>query len=179
MDTDVEVVKRLDVFLQNKGFTGFEGETNMVTGIMASEKGVEIFKFLLSYYNDRHFIKSDGSFDITTNTSIITSMLEESGFIPNGKLQKINEFALYPKEYFCPKDFYTDKIKKTKNTVCIHHYSASWHSEKEKKYWENRRKRLRKEQRKDYIIHMPNRILLKLLGEEKYDKIKSTIKKTH
>ena len=38
MDTDVEVIRPLDEFLDNPAFSGFEDETHIPTGIMASEK---------------------------------------------------------------------------------------------------------------------------------------------
>ena len=60
MDTDVEVLKSLDGFLHHTAFSGFENETDVPTGIMASEKGGLWAKENLEYYNGRHFVKSDG-----------------------------------------------------------------------------------------------------------------------
>lgn len=56
MDTDVEVVRNLDEFLGHQGFSGFESETQIPTGIMAGEKGFPLFKDLLAYYDGRHFL---------------------------------------------------------------------------------------------------------------------------
>ena len=53
MDTDVEVTKNLDKFLVHQGFSGFESDTQIPTGIMAAEKGFPLFKELLSYYDGR------------------------------------------------------------------------------------------------------------------------------
>ena len=39
MDTDVEVIKPLDFFLNHDAFSGFESEKSIPTGIMASKKG--------------------------------------------------------------------------------------------------------------------------------------------
>ena len=168
MDTDVEVIKPIDAFLTNKAFSGFENDELIPTGIMASEKGFDIFRFLLSYYEDRHFIKPDGTFDNVTNVSIITSMMEDRGFVKNGQKQSIDGFVFYPKDYFCPKEFYTDKIVKTKNTVCIHHFSASWHDKQEKQHLKNKHREFKIYQ----IKHIPNRMLIKLLGDDKYAKVK-------
>ena len=73
MDTDVELTKNLDIFLDNQGFSGFESEEHIPTGIMASEKGFSLFEELLSYYTDRSFVKEDGALDTTTNVEIITN----------------------------------------------------------------------------------------------------------
>lgn len=126
MDTDVEVIKPLDEFLSNKAFSGFESNEYVPTGIMASEKELPIFKELLDYYNDRHFIDKDGNMDITTNVIIITNILKEHGLKCDNKLQTVADFTLYPYDYFCPIDLHT-KIKRiTNNTATIHWFSGSW-----------------------------------------------------
>ena len=126
MDTDVEVTRNLDEFLDNHAFSGFESDTQIPTGIMASEKGFPLFKYLLSYYDNHHFIKEDGTLDTLTNVSIITKMLSEKGFIPNGKFQVVEGFALYPRDYFCPLEDSTGILSKTKNTATIHWFNKSW-----------------------------------------------------
>lgn len=126
MDTDVEVVSPLDKFLIHKAFSGFESDTYIPTGIMASEKGFELFAHLLSYYNDKHFIDKDGILDMTTNTRIITEMLTQKGFVPNGEFQIIDGFALYPRDYFCPLEDATGIMHRTSNTATIHWFNKSW-----------------------------------------------------
>lgn len=126
MDTDVEVTKNLDVFLDNQGFSGFESETQIPTGIMASEKEFALFAHLLSYYDGRDFVKEDGSFDMTTNVVTITAMLTEKGFVPNGQFQIVDGFALYPRDVFCPYDNVTGVLHKTQNTAAIHWFNKSW-----------------------------------------------------
>lgn len=132
MDTDVEVVKNLDVFLHHNGFSGFESDTSIPTGIMASQKGFKLFEYLLSYYDTHSFVNENGSFNMTTNVSIITSMMKEYGFVPNGKFQIIEGFALYPKDYFCPLENETGKLTKTENTATIHWFNKSWVSPRER-----------------------------------------------
>ena len=126
MDTDVEVVSSLDKFLIHKAFSGFESDTYIPTGIMASEKGFELFEHLLSYYKDKHFIDKDGILDMTTNTRIITEMLTKKGFVPNGKFQIVDGFALYPRDYFCPLEDATGIMYRTSNTATIHWFNKSW-----------------------------------------------------
>ena len=59
MDTDVEVVKPLDKFLSNPAFSGFENDTMIPTGIIASEKNNPWVDKLLKKYDDKHFIKKN------------------------------------------------------------------------------------------------------------------------
>lgn len=132
MDTDVEVLKSLNPYLNNHAFSGFENSTMIPTGIMASEKGFPLFLQLLNYYHYRHFIKSDGTYDTTTNVIIITNMCSEHGFVPNDKFQIVDGLALYPHDFFCPKSHDTGEVHLTKNTVTIHHFSGSWLSKSER-----------------------------------------------
>lgn len=132
MDTDVEVIKNINEFLDNKSFSGFETETAIPTGIMASEANLSIFKQFLDYYKDRHFIKENGDLDITTNVITITKIMKENGLKLNNTLQTVNDFTLYPKEYFCPINYSTKKPDITENTYTIHWFSGSWVPMKEK-----------------------------------------------
>lgn len=127
MDTDVEVIKPLDRFLHHHAFSGFESETNIPTGIMASEKGGAWAKDNLEYYVDKHFIKEDGSLDLTTNVRIITDYMLCLGFEQNNKLQDFpNLVTFYPKDYFCPLSPVDGHSDFTANTYTIHHFAGSW-----------------------------------------------------
>ena len=127
MDTDVEVVGKYDSFLYHHAFSGFETDGYVPTGMMAAEKGSIWAKELLEQYDKRKFVQEDGSFDMTTNTVVITEYMIGKGLVRNNKYQDFPDLCtMYPSEYFCPKDHRTGKIKCTKNTVCIHHFAGSW-----------------------------------------------------
>lgn len=57
-------------------------------------------------------------------------MSKKKGYIGNNKIEKIDGFTLYPTEYFCPKNYYTNEMRMTRNTCSIHHYTSSWSSAK-------------------------------------------------
>lgn len=127
MDTDVEVLKSLDSFLQHPAFSGFENDDFVPTGIMASEKNGTWVTELLRYYDNRSFIKENGEFDTVSNTFIITQIMKDKGFKMNNSFQEISCYvAFYPNEFFCPKSYKTGKIELTKNSFCIHHFAKSW-----------------------------------------------------
>ena len=59
--------------------------------------------------------------------------MKKKGFILNNTLQKKeNYITFYPSDFFCPKDYNTGKIKLTKNSYCVHHFSKSWQPHKQK-----------------------------------------------
>lgn len=140
LDTDVEIIKPIDTFLENNAFSGFETDKYIPTAIMGAEKGNEWIEYLLSYYDSKRFIKEDGEYDLTTNVITISKMTVEKYDIElNGELQEIsNIFKIYPKDYFCPKDYETGDINLTENTVCIHHFNASWHKPIEKRLYDKK-----------------------------------------
>lgn len=181
MDTDVELVKPIDIYLSHEAFSGFEDKEHIPTGIMACSKGFHLFREFLDYYNNVEFYKPDGTINTVTNVITITSICLSHGFIPNGEYQTIEEFAIYPKEYFCPISTETKKLHRTKNTVCIHWFSGSWLpdevKENEKKY-QHKQKIIRRKNNIHKILHFPNMIARALLGNRRYDSIKNKFKRS-
>jgi hypothetical protein len=130
MDTDVEVLRSMDDLLLLPAFSGYESNkfSNFPTGLMASAKGGIWVAEQILYYDGIHFIKPDGTFDMTTNTKIISRIMTENGFELNGKYQVYKEdMHCFPKDYFCPKTS-TGILKLTSNTYCIHHFAGSWYT---------------------------------------------------
>lgn len=147
LDTDVEIIKPIDKFLENKAFAGFESRHALLTGVIAAEKNNPWIQDLFSMYKDLKFIDEQGKMDLTTNVVRITELSEkEYGLNLESSHQTLKNgiVTIYPYDYFCAKDYDTDKICITENTHTIHHFSASWHGEKEKKQAEKYRKRLKK-----------------------------------
>lgn len=133
MDTDVEVIKSLDVFLKHSAFSGFENKDNIPTGIMGSKKNNLWIKKLLDYYDNKNFILEDGSYDLTTNVTTITKISKEIFDIKLNNMYQNNDiFTIYPKDFFCPKSYETGNIIITSNTYAIHHFNGSWLDEKSK-----------------------------------------------
>lgn len=136
MDTDVEVIKSFNDLLNQSAFSGFENDNFVPTGMMASIKEGDWVSDLLAYYYGKSFIKSDKTFNTTSNTVIITEMMKEKGFKMNNCFQsKEGYVAFYPNEYFCPKSYKTGQTLLTENSYCIHHFAKSWIPTRKK--WRN------------------------------------------
>lgn len=132
MDTDVEVLKPLDDILSYEAVSGFEAKDRIPTGLMACQKGQALFVELLHDYDNAHFIKEDGTFNITTNVTRITNTCLKYGLKLNNTLQTVNGFTLFPYDYFCPKNYETKVVDLTENTYTIHHFDGSWLAEEDK-----------------------------------------------
>ena len=128
MDTDVEILKPLDKFLDLPAFTGYEASNSMspVTGLMASAANGVWVKEQLMYYTGKHFKNKDGSLDLTSNTITISRIMCENGFQITGNYGVYkDDMHVFPVDYFCPLTS-TRVLKLTENTHCIHHFAGSW-----------------------------------------------------
>lgn len=174
MDTDVEIIKPLDVLLKHHAFSGFEDEIHIQTAIMASERDFPLFNILLSYYDNTSFIKN-GEIDTTNNVAIITNLCKKKGLLQNNTFQIIDGFALYPNDYFCPKSYYDGIIRKTNNTFSIHHFDSSWLSEEIRKEkderWEKEKVKYHKKKKKARRAKA-KKIFISVFGEKMYEKLR-------
>lgn len=133
MDIDVEVLKPLDIFLNDTAFTGFENDYFVATGlILGSIANVKIIEDLMNGYDNREFLGKDGKVDLTTVVEYTTKVLIDKGLEPNGLQQNVEGMKIYPTNYFCPKQYSTGKCHISTNTYTIHHYNGSWKTPCEK-----------------------------------------------
>lgn len=131
LDTDVEVVKSFEPLLSNKAFIGFEETKNKSVGTncIGSEANMSWLKELLEHYQTIHFVRSEGSLDLTTNAELITRNLELHGLIRDGKEQMVGDVHVFDHHYFSPITS-TRVMRKNKNTFSIHRFAGSWTGEK-------------------------------------------------
>jgi len=134
-DTDVEVIKRADDVIIGGSFMGNEYGIELNTALvnpglgMGAEKGLPFFKTVLDYYGNIHFDK----LHMKTICEYTTELLKAEGYKYDECIKKIAGLNIYPIDYFCPMNYYTGEITITENTCSIHHYSATWITDKEKK----------------------------------------------
>jgi hypothetical protein len=135
MDTDVEILKPLDILRQYDAFSGFESNDSIPTGIIGACAHNEWISYLLEYYKDKHFLVN-GQFDLTTNVQTITRMTAEKYSVQlNNKMQYFgNNMILFPFDYLCAKNFKTGELIITKNTMTVHHFAGSWIPAKKREY---------------------------------------------
>lgn len=170
LDTDVELLKPLDDLIKDGAYMGLQNETEVATGLgFAGEKGNEFIGENMRYYEKLTDFSQLRACPIITTELLMPYGLKED----TGSIQKVAEMNIYPPEYLCPKNERTGLSEKTKNTHSIHHFDASWF---EKSWKEGQKKRWRKEKIR-YIIHLPNKILMIILGEKNYTKLKNILKR--
>lgn len=127
LDTDVELIRSLDPFLQQRCVLGFEEKNYIATSLMGSEPDHELMARFLGQYSEARFVRSDNRMDFTTNVRRLTSLLGDYGLRPDGSYQELRAgIVVYPQEYFSPFDYINGRMKVTSNTHCIHHFDVSW-----------------------------------------------------
>lgn len=117
-DTDVEVIGNFNEIIEKGPYMGLEDEGKINPGLgMAAQKGNPLLREILDGYKKRRFLNEKGEPDYTTVVDFVTQICEKQGTA---------DFTIYEKEYFCPYDYVTGKLKITDKTRSIHHYEASW-----------------------------------------------------
>lgn len=134
LDVDVEILKPLDGFLNAGMFIGFESERFINSGQgFGAVKNHYLIKKMMDIYTDLPFIYPDGTLNTTPSPKYTSKIMSDEGFELNNARQTIGDVEVYPKDYFCPKDWLTLEMNVTPNTHSIHHFLASWWTEEEKK----------------------------------------------
>jgi len=121
MDTDVEVYKPLDEFLNDEGFTGFEDINYPVCATMGCTKRNPVIKMMLDYYDCIDFVEYEDWRDYIknqkTSTCIYSNVLGALGIDrQKNEIQNISHFTVYPQSYFFTKD----------EGYTYHSFNGSW-----------------------------------------------------
>ena len=130
LDVDVELIKNIDVLLENKCYLGEEGIGYVNTGLgFGAEKNNSVILKLIEEYEGKHFIQDNGNLDTIPCPEKNTLPIKSMGYnnCLNG-IWKIDSLTIYPSDYFCPIDYETGNMCITANTYSIHHFSALWHT---------------------------------------------------
>ena len=170
LDTDVQVIRSLDSLCKNGAYMGIENTGLVATGLgFAAEAGHWFIKENMEYYEKLRDFR-----EVRSCPWITTELLTTYGYVKEKQnIQHVAGLTIYPEEYLCPKNERTGITKITKNTYSIHQFDASWY---EKSWKEGQKKRWREAKIK-YVIQTPNRILIAVLGNERYEKLKQIIKR--
>lgn len=133
MDTDVKIIRRFDEYLEGaEAVLSMERPGCLSTAFMAAAPGQPLFAEFLASYEERRFIKADGSEDLTTINDMMTALFVRHGLLGRGRETEVlpGNVFVYPPEYFSAfdMDYWNPEI--TENTLTVHCAAASWHSPK-------------------------------------------------
>ncbi|MDR0920547.1 MAG: hypothetical protein LBM93_15075 [Oscillospiraceae bacterium] len=135
LDTDVELLKSIDIFSKYKSIFAFETynliNTGLIFGSISNDADV---KSLLDIYNNIIFKYEDNSFNMTACPYYHTDYFRTKKIQINNTLQFLSEVLFLPSDFFSPLcETYTESGTKeltlfalTDNTYGIHRYECSW-----------------------------------------------------
>lgn len=126
LDTDMEILKNLDIFLENDFFAGFESKKFINAAILGSVKSHPLLKEMLNSYKNDKFILDNGLYNERTIVERLSKILKNNSFRLNNTLQKIDSVCIYSNDFFYPKNNFNGKINLNSNSHTIHHYDGSW-----------------------------------------------------
>lgn len=123
LDTDVELLRNLDLLLENECYMGIAQNGNINSGLgFGSIKGHRMVKEMLCQYDDMVF---DEKKPITC-PMLNTELFVKYGYKYEYEEQTVNGVYLYPPKFFDPFAPGDGNNLLCEETFSIHHYSASW-----------------------------------------------------
>lgn len=137
VDTDVEMFKNLDEFLNCKMFMGFIFDSSIGTALFGTEKGNPLMLEWLKILEDDY--EKKGGFTVS-NDWITKYFLEHfEDFRLTGARQSLEcGIEIYPKDYF--ERYKVDK--KSKGGYAEHHCYGSWNDNKKVPFWKRALKKI-------------------------------------
>ena len=127
LDTDVEVLKDMNLLLDNKSFLGFESDSRLSTAIIGAQKGIDWIDDILLQYQQESFLDKKGNPKLWTNVERITKyMVENRGLVLNNCEQNLDNIKIYSQKVFSPIDMDSGKLSIDDNTITVHWQKGSW-----------------------------------------------------
>ena len=127
MDMDVEVLQSFNPLLDRNYILGYETQQGIEAGVFGAEEKAYWVKLCLDYYENRHFINSDGTQNTKPLPQIMFDILNDNNLLQH-------ELFPFTSDYLTCKSYKTGKIETTGNSYTIHHFAGSWINNKQKIY---------------------------------------------
>lgn len=129
MDTDVEVLKPFDTFLDNEAFATFKKARSIFgvsAAVLGAAPGFKMYKELMEVYNKLYLYSKTGKLNICTSSKYLADAMENLGVKLDGSYQCVNGLTMYPMDYLSPEIDLNGNILVSENTHAIHYYCNSW-----------------------------------------------------
>lgn len=145
-DTDVELLAHIDDLVEKGPFMGVEKpityneitkkyRLSVAPGLgLAAYPNMDLYNQIIEQYHELSFVDKNGRLIQTTVVEIVSKILEKYQMIKIDDVRfLIEDVYIYKKDVFCPLDYFSGVLEITESTRSIHHYTASWQSEEEKR----------------------------------------------
>lgn len=129
LDSDVFLLKDFTPLLSEyKAFGGTNASGMFASGlIIAAQEGNEIVSEMVERYEQRNFLTRDGKPIYLVDVDYESAILEEHGFHPGrNEFEMVEDFAIFPSEYFCANNPNEGGECITQNTYAVHKFTSLW-----------------------------------------------------
>lgn len=130
LDTDVEILKPLDRFMQHELFLGYESKYWVCTAVVGGVPGHPVFQTLAALCASPLSLKIGNWLSLHMWSAVLAQKYKIKA---NGKTRLLdNGVGVYSKEWFYPIHYLTKKKVMRPNTHTIHYYDDNmWGNERE------------------------------------------------
>ncbi len=126
-DTDTEVIKNVSHLLNNEAFMSFEHDSMLNSAVVGCCPKNKILQKLLEKYESLSCI------DTTVTGRYITDVFLQYGLQLNGKEQQVDNWKIYPFNYFYPVKVINNNTYYTEDTCIVHWFEGTWFPKEYKK----------------------------------------------
>lgn len=134
LDTDVQLLKSLDLLRNQEAFVGVEKWLVLnFGGCSGAVKGHHMIKKFLDARQNIFYIDHDGNPNRNTCGYYDTRVAIGEGYELNGDTQCVNGMNIYGYDYFQPYDYMSGILNETVNTRSIHYFNGGWLDDNMKK----------------------------------------------
>ena len=126
LDLDVVLYKSLDVLLKNDFFVGFGPIRDIEAAVFGAAKGCALVKEMMDIYRDMEFDMETSMRLPNLQPLLLDRFFEGKGFQINGKYQERDGMAIYPRDLFSAKNWFTGEYEVTDAALGIHECAGGW-----------------------------------------------------
>ncbi len=162
LDSDVEVLKSFDEFLENDFFFGFEYSGTPEAAVVGAIKGLPWIKNCLDWYLKNDYLDNKGRERIIISPIILKYFFESTmkvKLFDTGMIQKVNGGTICPYDFFSATNWYNGQKLISESTYSVHHYVTAW-------LYKNIKVKTKK------AVHL---FMIKVLGRKNYLKVMDNI----
>ena len=126
-DTDTEVLSDISHLLDNNAFLAFEYNEMLNNAVMGACKGDALLKELLDVYDNLSFYDEEGKLNTVVIGKYTTEVFLNHGLVLDGKEQMVENWRVYPFQFFYPVKLINNNTYYTEDTCIVHWFEATWH----------------------------------------------------
>lgn len=132
LDTDVELLRKLDELLYQTAFVGIDsGQHINFGGGFGAKKECVLVKDIRDLYLKLKFNNTNED-NLIAQPSLQKDYFNSKGYVNNGEYQIVDGLVVYPEKVLSAKCNYAGRILPNKHSFSIHHYVGSWTPELKK-----------------------------------------------